>query len=215
MYPYNANFVHNECFQAFSSSLIIGSVTISTWISPRSEPSQKTWGQLVSRWPQETQWRKWVKCKRKRNFNKVYMNKLVTTVGNWDSFYWKPNRNLMEYPSELVPRGWGGLLVGVTFSVAHYHHHPGWWLEMVLKKALQQRKHTLNLKWKAVNLPEPFTAASGRLRVAKCVGRVSAVALTFTVKHSSLRDTRSVCLVYPFPSLLSSPHHCRSKLEIE
>lgn len=88
----------------------------------------------------------------------------------------------MEHPSELIPRGWGGLLLG------RYHHHPGWWLEKVLEEALGQKKLTLSLKWKAVNMPEPLTAASGRLGVARCVGRVPMVpaqGLFNTMKHGS------------------------------
>lgn len=45
------------------------------------------------------------------------MNTLVTTVANWDSVYWRPNRNLMEHPSELIPRGRGGLPMGVAPSL--------------------------------------------------------------------------------------------------
>lgn len=149
---------------------------------------------------------------------------LVTTVGNWDSVYWRPNRNLMEHPSEWIPRGWGGPPRGIAPSLDHYHHHPGWWLEKVLEEALGQKKHTLSLKWKAVNMPEPLTAASGRLGVARCVGRVPTVpaqGLFNTMKQGShLRpcSLRKQCLQFlPCVSLSSLCFHLhltnRSKLE--
>ena len=70
------------CFQAPLSSVIIGTVTFSTWVPPRADPHQRTRGQVVRRRPQVAQGRKWGKHEGKRNFNKVCMNKLATTMGN-------------------------------------------------------------------------------------------------------------------------------------
>lgn len=63
------NFVLKECFRVSLYSVIISRVTISTWALLTVNSYQRTWGQVVRRWPQKVQQSKWVKCKRKRHFN--------------------------------------------------------------------------------------------------------------------------------------------------